>query len=659
MKFKQTLTCGACIAVMLVHVNANEALEPKDASRYTREYNQQVRQSLNFDDKQDYEDVNRGFIATIADPRIRDKEGRVVFDTTAFDFVKNTEAPDTVNPSLWRIAQLNARNGLFKVTDGIYQIRSFDLSNMTIIEGKEGIILIDPLISTETAKAGLDLYYEKIEQPSTGKRPVKAVIYSHSHIDHFGGVKGVTSDEDVQSGKTQVLGPIGFLEEAVSENVYAGNAMGRRATYMYAIPLEKGPKGNVGAGLGTAGSSGSVTIIPPTDIIKETGEKRTIDGVEIEFMMALDTEAPTEMLMYFPQKRTLCAAEDATHTMHNLYTLRGAKVRDASKWWKALDLAIRRYGDKTDILFAQHHWPRWGKESINKFLANQRDGYKYMHDQTLNLINKGHTPVEIAEMIKLPAEIDKQWYMRGYYGTLNHNVKAIYQRYIGWYDSHPANLHPLPPVEVAKRYVELAGGADNAIAHAQKAFDKGDYRWAAEVLKHVVFADPSNQKARDLAADAFEQLGYQAESGSWRSEFLVGAYEMRNGILKTPIDIVSLDMLSNLTPEMLFDYMGITLNGPKAEGKTLKFNWINPKGDSYGFWLENGVLMYGKDKKVEHPDATIKGYKLPFTLVMMKAEKLQDAIDKKQIEVEGNAEAIEELLGYFDDFDKNFNIIEP
>ena len=645
----------------LASIDASGAEQSKKATSHTIEYNKNFlgAHGLDENDRQDFQASKKGFIATLKNPNIKNKEGRTVFDVSSFDFTKNKPAPDTVNPSLWRVSQLNAKSGLFKVMDGIYQIRGFDLSNMTIIEGKEGLIIIDPLISAETAKAGLDLYYQEVEQPKTGKRPVKAVVYTHSHVDHFGGVKGVISEQDVKSGKTQVLAPEGFMKEAVSENVYAGNAMGRRSTYMYAAPFHKGPEGTVGSGLGTASSSGTITVIPPTDTITKTGETRTIDGVEMEFMMAPGTEAPSEMLMYFPQFKALCSAEDATHTMHNLYTLRGAKVRDASNWWKALDEAIQRYGNKTDVLFAQHHWPRWGKESINQLLAKERNGYKYMHDRTLNLINKGYTPVEIAEMIKLPAEIDKQWYFRGYYGTLNHNAKAIYQRYMGWYDGNPANLYPLPPVEAAKRYVELAGGPDKMIDNAQKAFDQGDYRWTAEVLKHVVFADPQNTKARNLAADALEQLGYQAESGPWRNEFLVGAYELRNGLLKNPLNLISTDILSNLTPEMLFDYMGISLNSDKSKGKKLSFNWIDQNGKPHGFWVEDEVLMYREGKPVQHPDAVITGDQLNFALVAMQAMPLKEALDKGTIKIEGNPDKFKELIGHMDKFNGNFHIIEP
>ncbi len=633
--------------------------EQKGATPFTRDANKKVLQELNFADRQDYEDASRGLIKAYAMPT-KDASGKVLHNITAFDFIKADPAPDTVNPSLWRVAQLNIKNGLFKVVDGVYQVRGIDISNMTIIEGKEGLILIDPLVVPETAAAGLKLYYENVEQPKSGKRPVKAVIYSHSHADHFGGVRGVIDEKDVKAGKVAVLAPEGFMEEAISENIYAGSAMGMRTTYMYGGLLSHDDKGGVGCGLGMVMAFGSVTIIQPNDIIRKTGETRKIDGVDIEFLMAPGTEAPAEMIMYFPQFKALCAAEDATHTQHNLYTLRGAKVRDSSKWWKALEQMLELYGDKAEVLFIQHHWPRWGNASIKTFLENQRDGYKYIHDQTLNLMNKGYTPIEIAEQIKLPPEIDKQWYMRGYYGSLNHNSKAVYQYYLGWYDSNPANLYPLPPAEVAKRYVAAMGGADAAIKTAKDAYDKGDYRWVAELLKHVVFADPTNQAARHLQADAFEQLGYQAECGTWRNEFLTGAYELRhNQTLKNLGTLVSVDMLSNLTEEMLFDYAGITLNSERSAGKNLRFNWISPEGQKYGFWIENSVLMYRKDKLFEKPDAVIKTAKLPFSLLLMNVTPLEKAIQGKSVTVEGNQKAVVELLGCLDKFTSSFNIVTP
>ena len=412
---------------LVLSISLYAAEEPKDASSFTKEKNAQVLKDLPFSDTQDFTDAKKGFIATTPELIIKNDKGEVVWDMKSYEYQMGTGVPVTVNPSLWRVAQINSLNGLFQVTDKVYQIRGFDISNMTIIEGTKGLIIIDPMISAETAKAGLDLYYKNRPQ-----KPISAVIYSHSHVDHYGGVKGIVDEKDVKSGKVKVLAPSGFLEEAVKENVYAGNAMSRRSFYQYGSMLPRNPKGHVDTGLGkTVSSGGNVTLIPPTDIIKTTGEKRTIDGVQIEFLMAPNTEAPAEMLMYFPQFKLLNTAEDATHTLHNLYTLRGAQVRDAENWWKVLDEAVARYGDKTDVVIAQHHWPKWGNKEIVSYLSNQRDAYKYLNDQTLRLINKGYTMNEIAENLKLPQNLDQDWALRGYYGSVSHDIKAIYQRYLG------------------------------------------------------------------------------------------------------------------------------------------------------------------------------------------------------------------------------------
>ena len=535
------LTATAHLAFTAPRTQAQE-----DATAMTRESNASVVQQLAFQDAEDFEDARRGFVATLPDATIRSAEGRVLWSLKDYEFLKG-DPPPTVNPSLWRVARLNLNHGLFKVTDRIYQIRGFDISNMDIIEGDTGLIVIDPLVSAEVARAGLELYYQ--HRP---RKPVVAVIYTHSHVDHYGGVKGVVSEDEVRSGKVKVLAPEGFLEEAVSENVFAGNAMGRRAIYMFGILLPKGERGQVDSGLGKTTSVGTITLIPPTDSVKKTGETRTIDGVEMTFQMAPRTEAPAEFLIHFPQLRALCAAEDATHTLHNLYTLRGAQVRDAKSWWKALNESVVLFGDKTDVVFAQHQWPTWGQKKVIDYLKKQRDLYKYIHDQSLRLMNHGYTMLEVAEMVKLPSSLDREWYNRGYYGSVNHDVKAVYQRYLGWYDSNPANLHPLPPEEAAKKYVEFMGGPAAVIARARESFNKGEYRWVAQVMNHVVFADPENREARELQAAALEQLGYQAENATWRNEYLMGAHELRHGVpraIATRVD--SRDTLRAMTVDLL------------------------------------------------------------------------------------------------------------
>ena len=459
------------------------AEQPKDASAYTRAMNNAVYKESNFHNQDDFQDAAKGFIATLTPMMIKDSAGNISWDMESYGFIKG-DAPDTVNPSLWRIAKLNMMNGLFKVTDSVYQIRGFDLSDMTIIEGDKGIIIIDPLVTTEVASAGLKLYYQ--HRPF---KPVVAVIYTHSHADHYGGVRGVVDEKDIASGKVTIIAPDGFMKEAVSENVLAGTAMSRRTLYQYGAMLPRSARGQVDAGLGKTTSIGTFTLIPPTDTVRKTGEKRVIAGVEMQFQMALDTEAPAEMLIWFPQFKMLDTAEDATHTLHNIYTLRGAQVRDASSWWKVLNLAINEHLNNVEIVIAQHQWPTWGNQKIISYLSNQRDMFKFIHDQTLNLVNKGLTMNEIAETLTLPPGLANEWYNRGYYGSVSHNAKAVYQRYIGWYDSNPADLNPLPPSEAAKKYVEFMGGENQVLEKARKSIAAGEYRWAAEVLKHVVFSD--------------------------------------------------------------------------------------------------------------------------------------------------------------------------
>ena len=641
---------------LVLSISLYAAEEPKDASSFTKEKNAQVLKDLPFSDTQDFTDAKRGFIATTPELIIKNDKGEVVWDMKSYEYQMGTGVPVTVNPSLWRVAQINSLNGLFQVTDKVYQIRGFDISNMTIIEGTKGLIIIDPMISAETAKAGLDLYYKNRPQ-----KPISAVIYSHSHVDHYGGVKGIVDEKDVKSGKVKVLAPSGFLEEAVKENVYAGNAMSRRSFYQYGSMLPRNPKGHVDTGLGkTVSSGGNVTLIPPTDIIKTTGEKRTIDGVQIEFLMAPNTEAPAEMLMYFPQFKLLNTAEDATHTLHNLYTLRGAQVRDAENWWKVLDEAVARYGDKTDVVIAQHHWPKWGNKEIVSYLSNQRDAYKYLNDQTLRLINKGYTMNEIAENLKLPQNLDQDWALRGYYGSVSHDIKAIYQRYLGWYDSNPANLNPLPPEESAKKYVEYMGGSAAVMKKAREAYNKGDYRWAAEVMNKVVFAEPNNTAAKNLQADILEQLGYQSENGTWRNEYLMGAYELRNGTPKITATTASPDTLNAMTPDMILDYFGIHIIGDKANGKKMVINWEEPNlKEKYVITLENSVLVYRKVNSFGNADLSMTIPKESLLGIAGNATTLDKEVQAGRAKVTGDTSKFNELLETFDSFTPDFNIVTP
>lgn len=648
----------AFCAAMLWSVVANAAntTQPKDATEATKRVNAKYLKELDFANRDDFTDATRGFIAALPGGKVVDDKGNVVWDLNKYDFLKADKIPDTINPSLWRIAQLNMNNGLFKVRDSIYQIRGLDMSNMTIIEGDTGLIIIDPLISAEMAKAGLDLYYA-----NRPHKPVVAVIYTHSHVDHYAGVKGVTTQADVDAGKVKIVAPDGFLEEAISENVYAGNAMTRRSQYQYGYYLPSDAKGQVDAGLGKSASLGTNTLIAPTVIIKETGEMLTVDGVEMEFQMAPGTEAPAEMLIYFPQFKALASAEDLTHTLHNLYTLRGAQIRDADKWWKTINEAIDRFGDKTEVIFAQHHWPKWDKQNIIPYMKKQRNQFKYIHDQALRMMNEGYTPIELAEAMEVPDSIGKEWYNRGYYGSVNHDSKAVYQKYLGWYDSNPANLYPLPPVEAAKEYVRYMGGADKVVKLAKADFDKGNYRWAAEVLKQVVFADPNNKAAKELQADTFEQLGYQQENPTWRNEFLMAAYELRNGVNQDVFSTAAPDVVLAMTPDMLLDFMGLRLNGPKAAkiNSTFNMTFSDDKDAKYAVTLEDGVLVYSPDKELSKPDVAVTWSNKAIVAIIFGQSTIDKEIAAGNMKVTGDKAKLVELFKLQDNFSPTFNIVTP
>ncbi|EGQ9862019.1 MULTISPECIES: alkyl/aryl-sulfatase [Vibrio harveyi group] len=647
---------GTLGLAMLVVLSAS-ASDPKDATKATISVNNQVKADLPFNDKKDFENAQKGFIAKQDVVTIKNDNGDVVWDLEAYKKYISLDkpSPNTVNPSLWRNAQLNMINGLFEVTDGIYQVRGYDLSNITFIKGDKGWIVFDPLISQETAKAALDFINKEL-----GERPVTGVFYSHSHIDHFGGVRGIVDEEDVISGKVPIVASQGFTEHAVSENVIAGNAMGRRAVYMYGALLPRNEKGGVNGGLGQTTSTGVATMIKPTDIIEKTGEERTIDGVKMVFQYTPGTEAPTEMNIWFPDKKALWMAENTTNTMHNILTLRGAQVRDALKWSSYLQETIDMWGDDVQVKFQSHHWPMWGQEDIVKYFKKQRDMYKYTHDQTVRLMNQGYIGSEISEMIEFPDEIGKTWSSRGYYGTLRHNSRAVYQRYMGWYNGNPSDLNNLPPTDAAVKYVEYMGGEQEAIKKAQADFDKGNYRWVAEVLKHVVFANPESGKGKALLADAYEQMGYQAESGPWRSVYLQGAYELRNG---TPsaggTNVASPDIIKNMPPEMLFDYLAVRILPEKAAGKAFVMNLnFTDLDEKYSLYVENSVLNH-TTKIAEKPDVSLVLTKATLDDVQLGNITLEKAIADGQIKLDGNPQVLKDFVGMLDNFNFWFNIVTP
>ena len=656
-KLVSYLTLAGVCSTSLISLPVLAQEGAKDATAQTKSANDALYGQLPFTDKTDFMNAHKGFIAPLPNELIKGKQGNVVWDPQQYAFIKEGEkAPDTVNPSLWRQSQLINIGGLFQVTDGVYQIRNLDLSNMTIMEGKEGITVIDPLVSAETAKVGMDLYYK-----NRGKRPVVAVIYTHSHVDHYGGVRGVIDDADVKSGKVKVYAPAGFMKEAVSENIMAGNAMSRRASYMYGNLLKPDAKGQVGAGLGTTTSAGTVTLIEPTNYITHTGQKEVIDGLTYDFMMAPGSEAPSEMLWYVEEKGMIEAAEDVTHTLHNTYSLRGAKIRDPLAWSKYINDVIGRWGGKANIIIAQHHWPTWGNENVVKLMKSQRDMYRYINDQTLRMANQGLTRDEIAANFKLPSGLEKSWASRGYYGSVSHDVKATYVFYLGWFNGNPATLNELPPVDAAKKYVDYMGGADAIMQKAKTDYAQGNYRWVAQVTNNIVFADPSNKEARNLEADALEQMGYQAESGPWRNFYLTGAQELRNGVVKgaTP-NTASPDTVKAMSPEMFFDYLAVHINGEKAANAQAVFNVdLGADGGKYKLELENGVLNHSADVQASNADASITLNRATLNKIILKEESLKQAEEKGDVQISGNHAKLDEFLGYLDSFDFWFNMVTP
>ena len=633
--------------------------ETEGATTITAEANAEWYEKLDFSDRREFANAERGWLDNAEGRIIDGDDNRSAWDLQSYGDL-NRDAPDTVNPSLWRNTQLNAKAGLFEVCDGIYQVRGFDMANTTFIRTDHGWIVFDVLMCKENMKAAKELMENRF-----GPLDIKAVLYSHSHVDHFGGVEGVITREQVAdaklslkkqlaSGKTLVLAPAGFLKHAISENVYAGIAMARRAQFQYGTVLDKGEKGALSVGIGMGQSTGTVSLIAPTYEIGEDVPKLTIDGLEIEFQLTPGTEAPAEMNAYFPKYRALWMAENCTGTLHNLYTLRGAEVRDANDWAKYIIEADQRFCSKTDVVFQSHNWPHWGEE-IHEYLLNTAAIYKFIHDQTLHYMNQGYTSTEVAAMLTLPEKLEKVWYTRPYYGTLAHNAKAVYQKYLGWYDANPVNLNPLPPSDTAKKLVEYLGSTDAVLRKARKDFEKGDYQWVAQITKELVFADPSNQKARNLCADALEQLGYQAESGAWRNAYLMGAAELRkgnlSGLARTANGLGS--AMKEMTVDMLLDYISILTDANAAQNDDVTLNLIvTDVNEKFYVTRKNGILLSYSGENRPDAQATVTCKRLQL-LALMQGQQAG------QVQVSGDATALKRLLAYASKFEKTFNVIEP
>ncbi len=631
--------------------------EPVAASRHTREHNNAVLKRLPFADSQEFEFAQRGLLAAPESLKLTGPDGRVIWDMDTFGFIGDgIPAPDTVNPSLWRNAQLNMKYGLFQVSERIWQVRGYDVSNITFVAGDTGWIIFDPLLSAEAAAAALDLVTREL-----GARPVHAVIYSHTHADHYGGVHGVVGLEEVRAGRVQVIAPAGFMEHAISENVTAGNAMSRRVLYQFGPLLPRGPSGSVGFGLGMGLSQGAIGLIPPTRSINKTGEVVTVDGIEMVFQLTPGTEAPAEMNTWFPQFKALWLAENCTATLHNVYTLRGAKVRDARMWAHYIDEALNLYGGEAEFVFQSHHWPRWGNAVLRDYMEKTRDTYRYLHDQTVRMMNQGLSGPEISEQMALPPELASLWFNRDYYGTLRHNVRAVYQFYLGWYDGHPANLNPLPPEPAAKKFVEYMGGSAAALERARRDYEAGNYRWVAQVMKEVVFAEPDNGEARALAASAFEQLAWQAESGVWRSAYLQGASELRHGLpdIQT-LNTAQSGILAALTPEMLFDYLAVRLNGTRAAGQHLRLVIsFSDSGQDYTLEVRNGVLNHWAGRRGAAAHAMLTVTRPALGALLLGRQTLEQITAEGSAQLEGQGEALGQFLGLLDTYPFWFNIVTP
>lgn len=681
LKMKKIFRATAILLIVLILSGCNTAssgniseelslnAESKEATEDTVKINSALYSLLDFEDTQEADFAVKGLIDAPESLQLTDDDGNVIWEQSAYEFLDDYEkAPDTVNPSLWENTKNNHAYGLFEVTDGIYQVRGYDMSNLTVIEGDTGWIVFDPLMSVECSEAAMQLIEKNL-----GARPIKAVICSHPHIDHFGGIKGVMAAEDaadstlsieeqLASGKIPIIVPEGFTEHAIAENVYAGKAMGRRASYQYGVYLEPSETGRLAMGIGMGQSTGTSSFIVPTYEVTETGEQISIDGIDMEFQMTPGTEAPAEMNTWFPQKKALWVAENCTGTLHNLYTLRGAQIRDGNEWAGYITEAIALYGDETEVTFQSHNWPHWGNDVVNEYMVNTAAVYKFINDQTLTYINQGYTSDEISNMIKLPEELAKNWYTRQYYGTVAHDSKAVYQKYMGWYDANPVNLNPLTPSDSAAKWVEYMGDTDEVLRKAKKDYEAGEYQWVAEVTNALVFADPKNEAARLLCADALEQLGYQAESGTWRNAYLTGAKELRSGnaVGTTKSTTGGMDMQSNMTASMMFDYMGILLDKEAMAEEDITVNVVlTDTEQQFMLRIKNGALLQYENKQSDTPDLTITCPKNAlFYIISNNADGISQSI-----KAEGDSELLTRIANSMNQFETgkqaDFNIVEP
>ena len=629
-------------------------MNPKPATPATVRANQAMQATVASFDPRDVEAASRGRVAKLVDPVIKGADGRTVWDSRKWDFLSG-DAPPSVNPSLWRLQKLNAEAGLFRVADGIYQFRGYDMANMILVEGKTGWIVVDTTTTESVARAGLKLANETLKI----NKPVVAVIYTHSHADHFGGVRGVVDEADVRSGKVKIYAPDKFMQYAVAENVLAGNAMSRRAQFQFGIGLPPGPQGSVGTALGLAISDGSPGLIPPTDYVTKTGEELTIDGVRVRFQMAHHTEAPSEMMFYFPDQKALCVAEVANQLMHNVYTIRGAQVRDALHWSKVINQAMDLFPD-AEVAFGPHHWPVQGRDKVRAFLTSQRDTYRFIHDRALHLANQGRTMTEIGNAAFFPKGLAREASSRGYYGTLSHNMRAVYNFYLGYYDANPATLDPLPRAESSRRYVAALGGEAAVLAAGRKAFADGDYRWVVELVNHAVFANPGSADARALQADALEQLGYQAEAATWRNAYLLGASELRRGTEKAGPSTANPDTVRGMSNELLFDFIALRLNHEKTDGMkaAVQMEFTDLK-EVWALELSNSVLNNTKGRVLKNPDVKLSLTRPAFLAMLLQGKKLPELVQTGMVKVEGDPRGFAAIVGSIVDFEPMFGVVTP